>query len=604
MNLLKRTLGVLLALVFSILVISPVALTNSTVSAQTTGYTITQVDHQIQIMYSGHIVVLDTIHVSGQVTDGFQIGLPREFSDNVLKGFAYDDSHQYQLNLGVQIGNQIAIYGAEVNFNGSSPSVFTVAFILDNSLITEQSDGSFTLTYPAYPSLSQDVGTANVNLIFPGSPTSLTITKDDGNINSASYSKTNLPAYTYSVGSANFKVPTATLQLVTISSLSRQITIDPTGKVTAADRYQITNDATSRLSSFVVSLPIDSQNIAITDGVGQPLGYLLSNSASGNIKLANVTLTTFPASGQTTSLIATYQLSSAILQGNNYVLSNFQIFPSIAYYVDQATATFNPPEGATIVSPQASELSSSSTLTRNAYQDTLAITQTGLSYVDYLTPEPSTLQLAYNYNPIWVSFRPTFWGALAAVIVCIGAVVYRIRKPKEETYAERAEKLTTHETHVPPPVPGKTYEAKQGQHVTVEDIKEFLDDYENKKQLTNELHSMDTRAQKGKIPRRQYKVQRQAIEIRIEGIRRSINRTKVKFRSSPGPYADLAKQLDLAEEDQNEAETNIKTIEARRSRGEISLENYKRSIGDYQKQRDKAESAINGILLRLREKIR
>jgi hypothetical protein len=60
----------------------------------------------------------------------------------------------------------------------------------------------------------------------------------------------------------------------------------------------------------------------------------------------------------------------------------------------------------------------------------------------------------------------------------------------------------------------------------------------------------------------------------------------------------------LAETDLDEAEENIKTLESRQSKGEISLEVYKRSIGDYKKQRDKAESAINGILLRLREKIR
>ena len=66
----------------------------------------------------------------------------------------------------------------------------------------------------------------------------------------------------------------------------------------------------------------------------------------------------------------------------------------------------------------------------------------------------------------------------------------------------------------------------------------------------------------------------------------------------------MVKQLDLAEADLNEAEENIKTLESRQSTGEISIETYKKSVGDYQKQRDKAESAINGILLRLREKIR
>ena len=60
---------------------------------------------------------------------------------------------------------------------------------------------------------------------------------------------------------------------------------------------------------------------------------------------------------------------------------------------------------------------------------------------------------------------------------------------------------------------------------------------------------MDAKAQKGKIPRRQYKVQRAAVETRIEGLTRSIERTKAIFRGAAGTYPDLIKQLDLAEAD-------------------------------------------------------
>ena len=599
MNSLKRTFGLLLALTFSLLVIFPIA-SIGVVGAQTGGYTIDQVDHQIQIMYSGHIVVLDTIRVSGQVTDDFTIGLPFQYSADVLEGFAYDSAHLYQLNLGVQMqSDQGTFYGAQVDFNGNSPSVFTVAFILSNELVTESTD-YFILNYPAYPSLTSTVGKCNVNLVFPGGASSLTITKDDGEIYTGSYTKSNLPAYTYSVGSADFLVPTGTLQLSTVTTMDHQITIDQTGKVNAVDTYHITNDA-SMLSAFVLSLPLEAQNIAVSDGVGKSLSFVTSTSVANNLKLANATVSTFLAKGQTTTLIARYELPSATIQGSNYVLPNFQIFPRFSYYVNQATATFTPPEGATIVTPQASELSESSTLTRSTYQDVLSITHLGLSYVDYLTPEPRILQLSYNYNPIWVSFRPTFWAALLAVVGCIGAVVYRRRKPKEITYAERAERLENQREIAST---GKPVQAKVSQHISMGDIEEFLSDYEDRKQLQNELHSMDIRAQKGKIPRRQYKVQRQTIEIRVEGINKSIERKKSKFRSHTGVYGDLVKQLDLAEEDFAEAEDNIKNLEARQSSGEISLETYKRSIGDYQKKRDKAESAINGILLRLREKVR
>jgi hypothetical protein len=589
---------------FSLLFILPAALPSG-VSAQTSGYTIDKVDHQIQVMYSGHVVILDTIHVSGQVTDGFMIGFPYKYGIDVLKGFAYDDTHVYQLNLGVQLGDHSGFYGATVDFDGNTPSVFTVAFVLSNQLITEQGSSGDTLDFPAYPSLVQDVGTCNVTLTFPSSPTSLTITKDDGTINDAVYTKTNLPAYTYASAAASFQVPSGTMELLTVTSLNRQITIDPTGKVTASDNYKIINNSTSVLSSFVISLPPEATNVAVRDQFGTLLSGSLSIAASGNQLLANATLGTFLPQGQTAILTAQYNLPSATLKGSSYVMPDSNLFPSFIYFVNHATITFTPPEGATIVEPKASALDSSSTLTRDTYQDTLTITKDGLSYVDYLAPQPNTLQLSFNYNPVWVSFRPAFWATLLAVGGCLAVFYIRRRKPKEETYADKTEHLAALE---PAPATAaqaaKSTEAKTNKQASTEDIKQFIDAYEDKKELTNELKSMDAKAQKGKIPRRQYKVQRNAIETRLEGIQRNIDKIKETFKVTTGSYGDLVKQLDLAEADFVEAEENITSLESRQSTGEISIEFYKENISDYQKQRDKAEAAINGILLRLREKIR
>ncbi len=551
-------------------------------------------------MYSGHVVVLDTIHVSGQITDGFMIGLPSQYSAGVLKGIAYDDTHVYQMNLGVQLGDRSGFYGATVNFNGNTPSVFTIAFVLSNSLVTEQGTGVYNLNFQAYPSLGQNAGTCDVTITFPSTPSTITISKDDGNIDTATYSKTNLAAYTYAPATAVVQLSTGAIQLTTVTSLNRQINIDTTGKITASDSYRIISNSTSLMGSFAITLPGDATNVQIMD----QFGVLSANlGISGNSIIANATLVTFLSNGQSTVLTAQYDLPSATLQGNNYVLGNFKLFPDFSYFVNQATITFNPPEGATIVTPKASELDTSSTLTRQTYQDSLTVTKNSLSHVDYLAPQQNTIQIEFNYNPVWSSLRPTFWAALLAVVACVAVFLVRRHKPAEETYAEKTERLATLQTQ-PSTQQTRGAEIKISQQVSAETIREFIDAYEDKKQLKAEVKSMDAKAQKGKIPRRQYKVQRNAIEVRLEGINRNIEKTKKAFMGTTGGYSDLVKQLDLAEADLIEAEENIKNLEARQNKGEISLEVYKRSIGDYQKQRDKAESAINGILLRLREKIR
>ena len=266
-------------------------------------------------------------------------------------------------------------------------------------------------------------------------------------MSTTSYTTNNLPAYTYSIAEANVKVSTGTLQLTTITSLNREISIDTTGTVNAIDTYKITSNATTSLSAFILSVPLGATNIAVRDQFGTTL--TTSIGTGSNLLLVNTTLSSFVNNGQSTTLAVSYNLPGATLQGSQYVLTDFQLFTNFQYLVEHATMTFNPPEGATILTPQASQLDSSSTLTRGTYQDTLTVTADDISYVDFLAPQTNTIQLAYGYNPVWVSFRPTFWAALAAVLGCVGAVVYQKRRPKEETYRTRAEQITIQKTQAP-----------------------------------------------------------------------------------------------------------------------------------------------------------
>ena len=347
----------------SLLLVSlPIVLPSGGAFAQTTGYSITQVDHQVTVMYSGQVVIQDTIYVSGQITNGFLIGMPYAYSADVLKAVAYDSNNVYQVNLGVALGNQTGFYGAEVNFNGTSPSVFTVAFVLSNSLLTQQDANDFTLNFPAYPSLTQNVPICNVTISLPTTPTSITITKNDGVVSSGNYVAQNLPAYTYSPASAAIQI-NGTIQLTDISQLNRQITIDPTGKVTSSDSYTIINNSTLALTAFILDLPNNAANIVVKAETGTVL-TTSTTSGSTDILLVNATLTTPLEDGQSVIITASYNLPSATIKGAKFSLSNFELFPEFFYYVDQASFTFNPPEGATIMTPQLSSLDSSSTLTK------------------------------------------------------------------------------------------------------------------------------------------------------------------------------------------------------------------------------------------------
>ena len=136
----------------------------------------------------------------------------------------------------------------------------------------------------------------------------------------------NLPAYTYEIASAAFQLPTGTLQLADISQLNRQITIDPTGKVTSSDKYYITNNATAiyttstvaanPMTSFVLGVPPNALNIVIKDEFGRTLtteeaGTIsYGNDTSPDILLENATLITFLTIGESTIITATIHFTA------------------------------------------------------------------------------------------------------------------------------------------------------------------------------------------------------------------------------------------------------------------------------------------------------
>jgi hypothetical protein len=124
-------------MVFSLAVLLSFSLNAQTVLAQD-NYTIQRVDHQVEVMYSGHMVIRDTISVTGQLTD-FLIGFPHKYGSYVLKGVAYDDNNVFPVSLGVQLGDRSGFYGAKISFPQGAPQVFTVAFVLSNSLVSQDS---------------------------------------------------------------------------------------------------------------------------------------------------------------------------------------------------------------------------------------------------------------------------------------------------------------------------------------------------------------------------------------------------------------------------------------------------------------------------------
>lgn len=570
-------------MVFSVAIISQLSFNTQTVLAQDDSYSIQSVDHEVEVMYSGHVIIRDTIRISGQLTGDFLIGFPYKYGSYVLKGIAYDADNTFQVSLGVQLADRSGFYGAKISFPEGAPQVFTVVFVLSNSLLSQDlTAGAFTLDFPAYPSFVKDVAQCSVTIILPETPPSITVTKDDGEVSTTSFVKANLPAFSYFPAKATFPLSSGILQIISIKELNRQITINPAGYVAASDSYRITNNAPSSLNSLQITLPLEASNIAAKDEFGRTLTTEALND-NGDTRSVNVTFISFLAGDQSTVLTVEYTLPTVSSEQAPQFTFSFDLFPDFDYYVDTATVMFVPPEGARLLSPQLSLIDSSSSLIREVFQESLSIKREGVSKVDSAILSEDVLQVTYDYNPLWLSFRPTMWVWVLAVIGTVVVAVWR--RPKTAA-------------------PRRMAAPKASVGLSPDHVKAFTDGYSEKTRLTSELKVLEERAQKGKIPRRRYKVQRSTLEVRLDTISKNIAQLKRTFRSAGGVYADLVRQLDAAEVELVEVETNTRTSEVRHRRGELPLEAYKKSLADYQRRKEKAEATINGILLRLREEIR
>jgi hypothetical protein len=578
----KRITVIFALVIFSLAVFLPLSLQMRTASAQDAGYNIQHVDHQVEVMYTGHVVIRDTIQVTGQSTGGFLIGFPYKYGSHLLKGVAYNANSTLPMSLGVSLEERSGFYGASVSLPQSSPQVFTVMFILSNDLVSyDSTTGAFSLDFPAYPSFATEAADCNVTLVVPGGAASMTVSKDDGTVYASNFVKENLAAFTYSPALASF-ISSSGLQIVHIKELDRTITISPLGDIVASDSYSISSNSPNSVGSLAISVPPTASNIAGKDELGRTLAVedLITNSS---VHLVNVTFISSLNSNESTMVTAQYTLPHLSPEQITRFALNLDLFPYFDYYVDKAYVTIVPPEGARFLTPQLSLIDPSLSLNREIFQETLSINRQGISYVDEVFPSQNALQITYEYNPLWLSFRPTLWIWTLAVIGSIVVAFWRRPKPSE---------------------PLRIVVPKLPIGLSADHVRNFTEAYEERNRITSELRSLDTRAQKGRIPRRRYKVQRRTLEVRFDALSKNINELKETFHRAGGVYTDLTRQLDAAETEIDQAEINIRSIEARQRRGELSLEEYRKFLADYQRRKEKAETAINGILLRLREEIR
>lgn len=539
-------------------------------------YTIEHVNHEITVLYNGYVLINDTItiNVTGQAPADFFIGFPYKYGQHLLRSVAHNASGFFPLTLNVPLGDRVGFYAVKIDFNQGAPQVFSVEFVLSNSLLVQDSENAtrFTLGFPAYPSLVKPTAVCNGSIVLPEDAVFVY-----GAPGGQTYGKENLPEFTDSPGLAAFTSSVDKVRVMDIEEFSSEIRITELGEIDCTDTYYLTNKATEALNFTDIVLPSNAFSVTSQNQLGRKM-----TGPTQIDQLTNRYRVTFESPVETNK---SFGFSVGyILPGNytaqrdsNSYLFNISMFQHLNYYVAQASVRFIMPEGARMVSLEDTLVGDAFSLSRDVYQETATIAKGSVISLDSFNAE-----ILYNYNPLWLSFRPTMWVWALAIVGCTVAVAWR--RPKAAVAR----------------VPAPAVVVRIG----AEYLKSFVESYEEKMKIALELDSLEARVSKGRIPRRRYKVLRKTLETRLGTLDRDLAESKDRLRAAGGKYSDLMRQLEISEAEINEAETNVKSIEARHAGGELSLEAYRKLQSDYQRRKEGAETTIKGILLRLREEIR
>ena len=576
----KKTTLVLLLLLCSLTSFVVLSFAGQRVSAAS-NYDIQSVDHQVEVLYSGHLRISDRIRITGDLTDGFRIGFPYKYTPHVLTSVAYDSTGSLPLIPDVQLDGQTGFYAVEVSFPEEAPSVFTVVFILSNNLVNQTSTG-FNVDFPVYPSCAKDVPICNVSIVLPGIPTNVTVAKEDGIVNSTNFVKSDLPAFSSSPAILSFDLPATQIQLIDIETLETEIRTGHAGEVSVSDTYRVISKSPTRIDSLELPVPINASNIAVRDQLGRPLGSTEVFNETSGIAVVNATLIIPLETSHSNSLTVEYNLPRLEPEQTTRFTLLIDLFPPMNYYFDKAIDTIIPPEGAKFSLPQTTPTESSYVITRGTFQEIVSVKTEHISYFGEPIRLENVMVVVYEYNPLWIAFRPTL---LMSALAAVGFLVLFLR------------------TRSKAKAPRRISAPKSAAGLSPDRIKVLIDSYEEKSRITSELQSLAIKARKGKIPRRRYKVQRRTLEVRLRALNENIEELKETLRGAGGNFAALVKQLDRAEDEIEELDTKIESAKARYNRGELSLESYRTLLADYNKRKEKAETKINGILLRIREEI-
>jgi len=566
-----------------------------------------QVDHIIRILDGGTVAISDTIKLSAKqntTLTEYSLGFPYKYQQRLAYCYAFNTANSSEtfdvlLDTGLE---QIGYYGAKVIFpqggiqlrSGESFS-FTMVFVFSNIIssstttyLTDEipprnvTEPVLTVDFPIYPSLPQNASLCNITILcvpktsfagsspsFPRYPTIKGTVETGQILNVTKHSLEKLASVTAWM---NFTSEENIYKVATVDELERHVKIDGWNNIFVTDKYKITSYMQQLLTGVRVRLPEGAYSVSAWDAKGKAISAGLADQ---NTTTYSISFGFSLQQGQTAQFKLTYYLPSSKYL-NEVGMGNFDlIFPtskSFSRVAGKLTLRVSLAEGASIKEFKVNNVKEYN-LQKGALQEEILFTAYNVSLYNNLD-----INIAYVYSVFWTSFRPTLWITAIVAVGCIIVLLWQAPKP-----------LTSMPT--------------LGATAKPQNLRAIISSYEEKTKIQREIESLERQARKGRIPRRRYKVRRRMLESKLSSLNRELVDLKQKVKHAGPKYADLLRQLEIAEAELEGVKAELQRVEARYRRGELSLEAYKRLQDDYNKRKERAKTTIESALLRLSEGI-
>jgi hypothetical protein len=534
-----------------------------------------RVDRLVQVELDGALIIEDRVSLHAEQGEGVShithltMGLPPKLHNKIFYLHAYDALGELNTTRDIDLDGFYGIdirFGRTIDLDKEGSYEFNVVYILSGlvSYFVE-----FNVSFPLYPILEHEIDLYNLTVVLPArtlstasSPKFTNMSKTIGLYSHQVLNLTESNIVRLANGSSWIAFDHSGFPelfvLADLKQLVREIELDPWGGLEVSDFYYFISKEET-LTKMSVFVPTNATDISVLDVYG-PL-TVLDKVDQDSVKLVSVNLRETLSRNGKTKLTVKYKLPPS-----RYVKQNsFEAYTLMADFLNLINRTANEMV-VKVVLPEGAKIQADSE-GGNIYRSEV----TNASRFSNMS-----INLGYWYNILWSSFRPVTWSGVSSAILCAAIFLVGGRaKPAAAAIAP----------------------------VATEAFRDFVNSYEERMRIVTELRSMERQVRRGRLSRRRYRARRASLDNRLRRLHKELTDLRSKIADAGRTYADLMQRLEVAETELETLDENIRRVEARYRRGEISAEARQRLLDEYNSRRERAESTISQVTLRLREEL-